>query len=85
METQSATTALEPAAKDERLLQAAGRSVSRIVQAGQKASSRFVEFFTANTRNRNTRRAYGQAAGQFFAWCETKKLELHQLNPDVPR
>lgn len=85
MDNQSATAALELAAKEERRLQAAGleRFPALIARAGQKASFRFVEFFTANIRNRNTRRAYGQAAGQFFAWCETKKLELHQLNPVV--
>ena len=54
-----------------------------IVRAGEKAAFRFLEFFTANIRNRNTRRAYGQAVGQFFAWCEDKRLELNQLNPIV--
>jgi len=69
MENQSATTALELAAKEERRLQAAvlERFPALIARAGQKASFRFVEFFTANIRSRNTRRAYGQAAGLFFA------------------
>ena len=31
---------------------------------------RFLEFFTANIRNRNTRRAYAQAVSEFLAWCE---------------
>ena len=30
-----------------------------------KASERFWEFFTANIRNKNTRRAYYKAAGRF--------------------
>jgi integrase/recombinase XerD len=54
-----------------------------IALAGHKAAFRFLEFFTANIRNRNTRRAYGQAVTQFFAWCENRNLELHQLNPVV--
>lgn len=84
-EDQSATTALELATKEDRRVQAAGleRFPALIARAGQKAGFRFVEFFTANIRNRNTRRAYGQAARQFFTWCETESLELHQLNPVV--
>jgi site-specific recombinase XerD len=37
--------------------------------AGDRARLRFVEFFTANVSNNNTRRAYAKAAAQFFAWC----------------
>ena len=37
-----------------------------IAQAGENAGRRFVEFFTANIRNKNTRLAYARAAGQFF-------------------
>jgi hypothetical protein len=32
-----------------------------IADAGGRASQRFVEFFTANIRNKNTRAAYGRA------------------------
>ena len=32
-----------------------------IADAGERASMRFIEFFTANIRNPNTRRAYGRA------------------------
>src|SRR5580698_8959445 len=35
-----------------------------------KAAERFWEFFTANIRNRNTRRAYYKAACRFSDWCE---------------
>src|SRR5207244_1907916 len=49
--------------------------------AGQQASWKFAEFFTANIRNVNTRRAYAQAVGQFSSWCEARRLRLHQLNP----
>lgn len=30
---------------------------------------RFLEFFTANIRNPNTRKAYARAAGDFLHWC----------------
>jgi hypothetical protein len=39
--------------------------------AGARARIRFLEFFTVNIRNPNTRRAYAKAAGEFAAWCET--------------
>jgi len=37
-----------------------------LVQEGDQAGKRFIEFFTAQIRNKNTRAAYGQAVGQFF-------------------
>src|SRR5450759_4867741 len=37
--------------------------------AGPKAAERFWEFFTANIRNKNTRRAYYKAACRFSDWC----------------
>ncbi len=47
-----------------------------------KAAERFFEFFTANIRNRNTRRAYYKAVCRFSAWCEEKGLrELSQVRP----
>jgi site-specific recombinase XerD len=46
------------------------------------ASRRFVEFFTANIRNANTRRAYARAATEFATWCERQGLqELRDLEP----
>jgi integrase/recombinase XerD len=45
-----------------------------IATAGEKASWRFLEFFTVNIRNRNTRAAYGQAAGAFLSWCEVRGI-----------
>jgi site-specific recombinase XerD len=38
--------------------------------AGECASYRFFEFFTAQIRNPHTRRAYARAAQEFFAWLE---------------
>jgi hypothetical protein len=37
--------------------------------AGNPARMRFLEFFTANIRNPNTRRSYAKAAEEFLAWC----------------
>jgi integrase/recombinase XerD len=51
--------------------------------AGENATRRFVEFFTANIRNRNTRMAYGQAVRRFCRWCEQHKVELHHLSPPL--
>ncbi len=50
--------------------------------AGENASMRFLECFTVNIRNPNTRAAYGRAAGSFFHWCEDHGIaELKQLQP----
>ena len=54
-----------------------------IMAEGERARWRFVEFFTANIRNANTRAAYARAIGQFFAWSENHGLGLHDINPVV--
>ncbi len=41
-----------------------------IASAGDRAAYRFLEFFTAQIRNANTRRAYAKAVGEFCAWLE---------------
>jgi site-specific recombinase XerC len=45
-----------------------------IADAGEHATRRFLEFFAATIRNRNTRTAYLHAASRFFAWCEHHQL-----------
>lgn len=45
-----------------------------IVAEGAAASKRFIEFFTANIRNKNTREAYGRAVRDFFAWCDANDI-----------
>ena len=45
-----------------------------IHRAGERAAWRFVEFFTVNIRNKNTRAAYWQAAGAFLRWCEGRGI-----------
>ncbi len=53
-----------------------------IAAAGDQASRRFIEFFTANIRNRNTRQAYARAVSDFFDWTEEAGLQdLQQLQP----
>jgi integrase/recombinase XerD len=54
-----------------------------IVRAGDRAARRFVEFFAATIRNRNTRSAYAQAVGQFCLWCDRWGLELNSITPIV--
>jgi site-specific recombinase XerD len=41
-----------------------------IAGAGKGARKRFLEFFTVNIRNPNTRAAYHRAAVEFLEWCE---------------
>jgi len=53
------------------------------LDAGERAWFRFVEFFTAHIRNKNTRAAYGRAVRHFCDWCEVRKLKLTDLNPFV--
>ena len=36
---------------------------------GERAQLRFLEFFAANIRNPNTRRAYARAVNEFLTWC----------------
>jgi integrase/recombinase XerD len=52
-----------------------------IANAGEHASRRFLEFFTANIRNANTRAAYAEAVGQFMTWCEKNQIALVDLEP----
>ena len=55
-----------------------------VVRTGESAAWRFVEFFTATIRNRNTRAAYAQAVMQFFAWCEKHRVyTLADVKPVV--
>jgi site-specific recombinase XerD len=54
-----------------------------IRKAGARAAKRFVEFFTANIRNRNTRLAYHRALVDFFAWCDDRDFGLLDIEPIV--
>lgn len=50
-------------------------------QAGPKAAKRFLEFFAANIRNKNTREAYYRALVDFFAWCDDRGFALLDIEP----
>ncbi|MBC6445413.1 MAG: tyrosine-type recombinase/integrase [Alphaproteobacteria bacterium GM202ARS2] len=52
-----------------------------IFQAGERAEKRFFEFFTANIRNPNTRRAYSRAVADFCAWCDRCAITLDRIEP----
>ena len=53
-----------------------------IADAGDAAARRFLEFFAATIRNKNTRMAYMRAVGQFFAWCDSRHVgELADIEP----
>ena len=52
-----------------------------IADLGEQAGWRYIEFFTANIRNPNTRRAYVRACSRFFAWCEERGLSLATIRP----
>ncbi len=57
------------------------RAVPAIV-AGDTAARRFLEFFAATIRNRNTRTAYYRAVTEFFGWVERHKIgQLVDIEP----
>src|SRR3954454_18714060 len=62
-------------------LEGTGQAVipATIADAGEQAAYRFFEFFTANIRNPNTRRAYHRAALAFFAWTLERGLPLGSI------
>jgi site-specific recombinase XerD len=52
-----------------------------ITREGRKTTTRFLEFFTANIRNPNTRLSYMRAVGQFLTWCDERGTSLHLIEP----
>jgi site-specific recombinase XerD len=57
-------------------------SLPGLFAPNKEASRRFIEFFTAHIRNRNTRTAYARAAAEFAAWCDRNRLrELRDIEP----
>jgi site-specific recombinase XerC len=52
----------------------ANRAPAIVVAAGERAQTRFWEFFVSNIRNPHTRRAYGRSIAEFLAWCEQHGL-----------
>lgn len=56
---------------------------SLVAREGEQTAKRFLEFFTANIRNRNTRLSYARAVGAFLAWCEGRWQTLHTIEPMI--
>jgi site-specific recombinase XerD len=53
-----------------------------IAAAGDRAARRFLEFFAATIRNKNTRMAYYRACCRFFAWCDRHAIgEIADIEP----
>ena len=53
-----------------------------IAAAGDQAARRFLEFFAATIRNKNTRMAYYRAAVRFFVWCDRHSIgEIADIEP----
>jgi site-specific recombinase XerD len=52
-----------------------------IAAAGDQAVWRYIDFFTSNIRNPNTRRAYARACGSFLAWADERGRSLGTIRP----
>jgi integrase/recombinase XerD len=67
------------------ILTPAGPALPALVAAaGERASRRFVEFFTANIRNKKTREAYCRNITAFLVWCDTEAgMALDMIEPVV--
>jgi len=66
------------------IVQFAGGAVPALFdRAGDRSRQRFIEFFTANIRNPNTRVAYHRAVCRFADWCRKHQVSLDQLAPVI--
>ena len=54
-----------------------------ITREGERTTKRFLEFFTANIRNKNTRLAYARSVRQFLDWCEHRQVTLAKIEPMI--
>lgn len=58
------------------------RSIPALYAPTARAAKRFIEYFAANIRNANTRRAYMRAVVEFSGWCESQSLgEIVDIEP----
>jgi site-specific recombinase XerD len=84
-ETTNPTTTQLTASKPSRAVAALSAHVvipAMIADAGEPATRRYLEFFAATIRNKNTRTAYLHAASRFFAWCDHHQLgQLADIEP----
>src|ERR1039458_7482902 len=68
--------------KEPRSLAGLAAKLPAVFLPNEKAAERFFGFFTANIRNKNTRRAYYKAACRFSDWCEgLGTLDLANVKP----
>lgn len=56
------------------IVPAAAMAPALIAASGERAAYRFLEFFTAQIRNANTRRAYAHSVGAFCRWLEARGI-----------
>ena len=64
------------------VLQTADLALPRLFAPDAQTAKRFIEFFTANIRNPNTRRAYARAVQAFATWWEENGLgDLQDIEP----
>jgi integrase/recombinase XerD len=52
-----------------------------LVGLDERSADRILQFFTAEIRNANTRRAYVHALACFVKWCAERQLALRDLTP----
>lgn len=52
-----------------------------ITDMGEAAGRAFIDFFTAQIRNPNTRAAYGRNVSRFMAWIDERGVTLPQVEP----
>lgn len=52
-----------------------------LIRAGVPAQERFLEFFAATIRNKNTRVAYFRAVCRFLKWADERSLDLEDIRP----
>jgi site-specific recombinase XerD len=52
-----------------------------IEEEGADVQERFLEFFAAQIRNPNTRKAYGRAVGRFLEWAGRQGFTLTSISP----
>jgi integrase/recombinase XerD len=77
------TTEIAPVKQNDLALRSVGfdQLPAIIAKSGDPTKKRFLEFFTATIRNRNTRAAYARAVAQFMAWCDDNGLTLTSIEP----
>ena len=68
--------------KEPRALAGLAAKLPAMFLPDEKTAERFFGFFTANIRNKNTRRAYYKAACRFADWCEGRVVaDLATVKP----